>query len=251
MSVFNELGQTVLTNVRQPRTLFYDIETSPLVFWGWGTGKQVVGAHQIRSFGKIICISYRFSDWPTNQVKSLSWDKNQDDKTMVEKFFKIADSAERIVGHNGDKFDCRTLNSRLAYHHIGSLSHVLSEDTLKQSRKHLALPSYRLDALCRYFDLPGKLSNPNDLWPQVVFAKDREALKHMVTYCEKDVIILEALYNRLYPYVNHKIDLRHFNEDPAICPGCGSRNLMKWGKKYLKSGIRQTFKCKLCDKRFS
>lgn len=234
----------------KPRTLIYDLETSPCLGWFWRTGKQNVGAHQIRRPGKIICISYRFHHWPEGKVKNLRWSAKQNDKNMVLRFAEIAERADIIVGHNGDNFDKKWLNTRLAYHGHPTISHKMSEDTLKQSRKEFQLPSHKLDFLCKYFHIPGKLSTQTGMWERVVFDNDKKSLDEMVRYCDQDVLILDKLYARLYPYVQHKLNLAVYNEKADVCPDCGSKERVSKGYVYTRAGKFRSFVCKDCGKRY-
>lgn len=235
---------------KYPRTVIYDIEVSPCQGWFWQTGTQYIGAHNIREAGKIICISYRFMDWPKGKVKSLKWDKNQCDKKMVHKFYEEVKDAELLVGHNGDQFDKKWINVRLAAHGLPTLKFNETEDTLKQVRKQFKLPSYRLDFLCKYFKIGGKLATTSDLWEEIVFNNCKKKLKEMVEYCNNDVLILEELYRTIYPYVDHKMNLAVMHRDPSICPQCASTNIIKRGFKYLKSGIFQRYTCNECGHRY-
>ena len=228
------------------KTIIYDLEVSPCIGWFWQTGTQYIGAHNIRESGKIICVSYRFTHWKKGVVKHLVWDKKQCDKKLVKDFYEIAKSADLIVGHNGDGFDKKWLNARLAYHHLPTLSHVNTEDTLKQVRREFKLPSYRLDFLCKYFNIGGKLATSSDLWTGVVFDKCKKKLKQMVQYCDNDVLILAELYNRLYPYVQHKYNRAVLENKPDICPKCGSNETKLEGFAYTKVGKYQRKSCKNC-----
>lgn len=228
------------------KTLIYDIETSPCLGWFWRSGKQVVGAHQIRRPGKIICISYRFTHWPKGKIKNLRWDHKQSDKKMVLRFADIANKADIIVGHNGDGFDKKWLNTRLAYYEQPTLRHLVTEDTLKQSRQQFNLPSHRLDFLCKYFKIGGKLSTATGLWERVVFDNDKESLQQMVDYCDQDVLILDKLYKRIYPYVNHKINMAVVKGNPESCPDCGKSEIQKRGFTYTRAGKFQRYSCTSC-----
>lgn len=236
------------------KTLIYDCEVTPCLSWVFQTGKQNVTSNQILRPGKIICISYRFTDWPDGKVKHLTWEPKQrknrfsyrwSDKKLVEDFYKIAKSADVIVGHNGDSFDCKVVNARLAYYGIGSITHMVSEDTLKQSRRNFRLPSHKLDFLCKYFNLPGKLATTTDLWQQTAFYDNKKSLKEMVKYCDQDVLILEQLYHKIYPFVQHKIQTNPFTTIPGHCPVCQSTAYIKYG--YYTSNVRK-LRCKDCGK---
>lgn len=240
-----------------PKVLIYDIEVSPNLGWFWSTGQSTIGSNQILRPGKIICLSYRFTHWPEGKVKNLRWREKKrnnrlsipySDQDLVERFYKVAQEADIIVGHNGDGFDKKWLNVRLAYYHHPTLSAVMTEDTLKQARKQFRLPSFRLDFLCKYFNLPGKLSTPTGLWERVVFDGCKESLNKMVEYCDNDVLILDQLYKRIWPYVDHKINMGTFNDEVDICPACGSNHRQKRGVSLTTQAKYQRYQCMNCGK---
>lgn len=242
-----------------PKTLIYDIEVSPCLGWFWGTGKTSIGAHQILRPGKIICISYRFTDWPEGKVEHLRWKPKRrnnrfsvpyTDKYLVKEFAKIAEEADIIVGHNGDNFDKKWINTRLAYYGFPTLEHVLTEDTLKQVRQQFRLPSFRLDFVCKYFNIPGKLSTVTGLWQKIVFEDKPEYLDEMVAYCDQDVLILDQLYKRIYPYVKHRINRGIYNGEINICPRCGSKHRESKGHTYTTMGKFKSWLCKNCGHRY-
>jgi DNA polymerase elongation subunit (family B) len=228
-------------NNQEPRVLLYDIEVSPCQGWFWRTGKSVIGAHQIRRPGKIICIAYKFSD--EDKIHSLQWDSKQSDEKMVKEFYKIADKADIIVGHNGDSFDKKWINTRLAYYHHPTLRHIDTEDTLKQCRKEFNMPSFRLDYICKFFKIPGKLSTSSSLWEDVVFENDKQALKDMVKYCENDVLILDALWKRIHPFVKNKINYNSYIDKP-VCSSCGSLDIHCNGTRKAGMTTWQHYYCK-------
>ena len=88
------------------KRLFYDIETSPMVCYSWRIGWNLTLSHSnIIDNWKIICVSYKWEG--SDKVYNLKWDKNQDDKTLLEKFVKVLNQADEIVAHNGDRFDIK------------------------------------------------------------------------------------------------------------------------------------------------
>ena len=90
--------------MNKKKRLFFDIETSPNVGFFWQSGYKLnIPYTNIIKERAIICICYKWAD--EDKVYSLQWDKNQDDKTMLEKFMAVANEAHELVGHNGDRFD--------------------------------------------------------------------------------------------------------------------------------------------------
>ena len=67
------------------KRLFFDIETSFNVGIFWRSGYNLsIQPEDIIHERAIICVSWKWED--SEDVKTLSWDKNQSDKKLLEKF---------------------------------------------------------------------------------------------------------------------------------------------------------------------
>lgn len=183
--------------------LFFDIETSPNVVLSWRIGRDISIDHSnLLEERKIICIGYKWEK--AKKAEALWWDDKKDDKAMLLKFIEIANTADELVGHNGDRFDLPWIKTRCIYHNIPTFPKYQSIDTLKWTRKHFYFNSNRLDYLGKYLGIGGKIKTEFDLWKDVVLKNDRSALKRMVNYCKRDVEMLQEVYERLAPHLPHK-----------------------------------------------
>ena len=178
------------------RVLIYDIETSPNEGWFWRAGYKLnIDAGQITKERAIICVSYKWLG--EKQVYNLSWDKDQNDKFLIEQFSEVLKEADLIVAHNGDNFDIKWLKTRALFHRIAMLPSYKQFDTLKLCRSKLYLNSNRLDYIAKFLGFKGKLRTRYDLWNEVCRLNDRNSLNEMIEYCDEDVIQLEHVYNVL------------------------------------------------------
>lgn len=178
------------------RVLIYDIETSPNIGWFWRSGFKInIGYNQILEERKIICVSYKWLG--EKEVYNLAWDKNKDDKFLLEQFIGVLNEADLIVAHNGDNFDLKWLRTRALINGIPMLPNYKQFDTLKVSKRKLYFNSNRLDYIHKVLGGEGKLSISPDVWRKVIMENDREALQVMIDYCDQDVIALEEVYNIL------------------------------------------------------
>lgn len=226
------------------KVLSYDIETSYNIVKAWRAGYNLVITHKdiIKERG-IICISYK---WLGEKVQNLTWDKNQCDKKMIEKFIKVLKEADIIVAHNGDKFDIKWIRGRAIKHGISMSPDILAIDTCKEARKLFNLNSNKLDYIANYLGVGGKIQTGGlQLWDDIILNKDPKALKKMVKYCDNDVVILEKVYKKMIPYMKSKTTV---SENRRACPECGSRmNLDKY--RVLASGAKQVqLNCTNCGK---
>jgi len=101
------------------KRLFFDIETSPNVGLFWSAGiKQTIDYDNILEERAIICICFK---WEGKGVQYLTWDKHHNDKSMLEKFIKIANTADELVGHNCVEINTPVLTQDLKWVKAGDL----------------------------------------------------------------------------------------------------------------------------------
>ena len=140
------------------KRLFFDIETSPNIGFFWSAGYKLnVPYSNIIKERAIICICYKWAG--DDKVYSLTWDNNQDDKKMLEKFIEVANDATELVGHNGDKFDLPWVRTRCLYHKIPVFPNYTTVDTLKQARSKFRFNSNKLDYIAQFLFIITWLKN--------------------------------------------------------------------------------------------
>jgi len=184
------------------KRLFFDIETSPNVVFSWRIGNKINLSHDnIISERAIICICYKWEG--QEKVHSLEWNKGCD-KEMLQKFSKVIDSADEIVGQNSDKFDVKWLRTRCILHNIPISPKFNSIDTLKMARQGFNFNSNKLDYMSKFLGREGKTETSYDLWKDICLKNSKEAMTKMVNYCKNDIMILEQVYNKLKPFCPEK-----------------------------------------------
>lgn len=231
------------------KKLFFDIETSPNVGLFWTAGYKLnISPDDIIKERAIICICYKWAG--EDKTHTLTWDNNQDDKTMLEKFIKVANEADEIIGHNGDNFDLPWIRTRCLYHRIPIFPNYTTLDTLKNARSKFKFNSNKLDYIAKFLGIGAKIHTGYDLWKKIVLNNDKKALKEMVEYCKNDVIILENVYNEMSPYIPAKTHHGILAGGKKYsCPECSSEN-MKFSKKRISATgtLRIQLQCNSCGK---
>jgi uncharacterized protein YprB with RNaseH-like and TPR domain len=234
---------------KKVKRLFFDIETSPNIGLFWSAGyKQTISPESIIRERAIICIAYKWADEKTTHF--LAWDANQNDKKMLESFVKIANEADELVGHNGDKFDLAWIRTRCLFHRISMFPNYGTIDTLKYARSKFRFNSNKLDYIAQFLGLGKKIHTGYDLWKKIVLDKDKKSLEHMVKYCKEDVNILERVYNELSTHIPAKTHHGVINGgENCSCPECGLNN-MKFSKKRISAigTYRIQLQCVDCGK---
>jgi len=178
------------------RVLIYDIETSPNIGWFWRAGYKLnIQPDNIIKERAIICVSYKWLG--EDQVYNLAWDKNQDDKFLIEQFVEVLNEADLIVAHNGDRFDLKWIKTRALFHRIPMLPNYKQFDTLKVAKSKFNFNSNRLDYIAKFLGHEGKNKTTISLWTDIMFKKCSKAMNTMLDYCDEDVRQLEKVYNEL------------------------------------------------------
>ena len=231
------------------KRLFFDIETSPNIGMFWTSGYKLnIGHENIIKERAIICICYKWAG--EDKIYSLHWDNEQNDKLLLEKFIKVANEADELIGHNGDRFDLPWIRTRCLYHRIPVFPVYTTLDTLKFARSKFKFNSNRLDYIAKFLGIGQKSHTEYDLWKKIVLYKDREALEYMIDYCKNDVNILELVYNELATYLPAKTHHGVLNGgEKYSCPECGSENMIFSKKRMTALGTsRIQIQCKDCGK---
>ena len=134
---------------RVPKILVFDIETSFMENYTWGTFKQDIAINQIKNDWNMICWSAKwlFSDEVIHDRLTGKESRRKDDKRITKSLWKLLDEADIVIAHNGDAFDIKKANARFLYHDLELPSPYRSIDTLKIARRNFKITSNKLDYL--------------------------------------------------------------------------------------------------------
>lgn len=233
------------------KRLFFDIEVSPNVVYTWNIGYDLNISHDsIIKERAIICICYKYEGDP--KVHSLIWDKGND-KKMLQEFSKILNTADEVIGHNGDNYDIKWVRTRCIYHGISIIPDIQSLDTLKLSRRGFRFNSNKLDYIASFLGLGHKMDTGGfSLWKEVMEGK-KASLTKMVDYCKKDVTLLEQVFQKLNPFTISKTHVAlHQGGKSCDCPNCASPRTISNGLRIMSSGAKKRrLQCLNCGKYFS
>ena len=237
----------------QPRILFIDIETAPIIMAAWTTYEA--NAVYVLRDTYIISVAYRWQG--DRKAKSVSlpdfprYKKHKHcDKSLCGVIWKRLDEADIVIAHNGDRFDIPKINSRLLVHGHHQPSPYKTVDTLKAARKTFKFDSNKLDNIGRYLGLGRKLPHTGkDLWVGCMNG-DPKSLATMRRYNAQDCKLLEAVYHKIAPYHSTHPDLTAYSQEPG-CPVCQSTNIQNRGVNVAKTRRTQRLHCQDCGHWFS
>lgn len=227
------------------KRLFFDIETSPNIGLFWQCGYKLKIPHEnIVQERKMISAAWKWEG--EDEVYSISWTRKQDDARVAKKISELINEADEVVTHNGERFDIGWVRGRCLQLGYPMKHRVVSHDTCKLARRYFNLNSYRLDYIASYLGFGHKLQTDFGLWKKVLLDNDQEALDYMVEYNEKDVLLLEEVFNRMKPYIPAQSHATGFIRD---CPECGSGRVEINKRRTTAAGHKQVqLRCRDCGK---
>ena len=231
------------------RRLYFDLECSPNIGFFWTAGYKLnISTESIIKERAIICICYKWED--EKETHALYWDFKQNDKKLLIEFIKVANQANELVGHNGDKFDLAWIRTRCLFHRIEMFPTYVTIDTLKVARSKFKFNSNKLNYIAQYLGIGEKIHTEYNLWKEIVLNKCKDSMEKMIKYCKQDVILLEKVHKELNHHIPSKTHYGVvFGEDRGTCPECGSDDLIKNNKVVTATGlVRIQYKCKTCHK---
>jgi len=232
------------------RLLFWDLETALAqvgTFSLWERGGLRIPHENILSEGYIVCASWKWAgEKKVHSVattdRAANYKKNPHDDTFVVKtLYNVLLQADVLVAHNGDQFDTKYFATRALAAGLPPLPPIPSVDTLKVAKSRFRFTSNRLAYLGPFLGLGEKLHTSPGLWMRVLRG-DRTAVEEMRRYNKQDVLLLEAVFEKLRPFVK----LSTVSADPGECPRCGGANLQRRGVFRTAAREYQRFQCTSC-----
>lgn len=233
--------------VREPRILFYDLETSlqTVAVFQLG-GNDWIQPSNIIQERHIICAAWQWLGEDKVHAVSLLDDPKRfakdihDDYHVVKTLHELMSQADVIVAHYGDSFDNKYTLTRIVKHGLEPLPPLQTIDTKKIVKQRFYFNSNSLDYVGKYLGLGGKINTPGGLWLRVLQG-DKDAIRKMVVYNKRDVILLKDVFMKLRPYIPNYINRELFGK--TGCPRCGSKKVQSRGSYYAQTRTYRRWQC--------
>lgn len=248
-----KLEQAIKAEVREPRILLYDLETSlqTVAVFQLG-GNDWIQPSNILQERHIICAAWQWLGEDKIHTVSLLDDPKRyaidphDDKHVVETLHKVMSEADVVVAHYGDSFDNKYVLTRILYHDLDPLPPFQTIDTKKIAKQKFYFNSNSLDYLGQYLKVGKKLPHGPGLWLDILKGGEKavQAIKKMVTYNKGDVTLLREVFMKLRPYIPNYISRELFGH--VGCPRCGSKKVQSRGTYYALTRTYRRFVCNEC-----
>lgn len=229
------------------KILSLDIETAPKRAYVWGLWKQNVGTNQIISDWYMLTWSAKWYGEEEVIGERLTFAEaiKEDDKRLLTNLHELLEEADVVVAHNGKKFDVPSINTRFIINGILPPSPYRQIDTLTVAKRQFKFTSNRLDYIGKMLGVGRKIDTGGfELWERCMQGEDA-ALEEMLTYNKQDVLLLEAVYTKLRPFISNHPNHNVYTDRPC-CPTCGSEHVHKKGKHHTNVSTFQRYKCMSC-----
>lgn len=237
---------------RKLRRLFWDIETSPNLTLTFRIGHDVtILPEAIVRERAIICICYKWEG--ERKVHEVHWDRNQNDRDLLEAFLPVAAEADELVAHYGDRFDLPWLRTRCLIHRLPPIPTFKTIDTKAWASRNFYFNSNKLDYISEVMGHGRKAKTEFSLWKRITLFNDPKALAYMIRYAKRDVRLLEKAYHDMEPRVAPKSHQGVMaGRDKWTCPRCGTHRVKKSKTMTTAAGtVKHQMKCHACHGYFS
>lgn len=233
---------------RKMEVLIVDIETAPVKANLWRPDMGYV-PHQMME-DDIFMLSWAARWRGQKKIHSDIVDPDEavarQDLRIVKSLADIIREAEAVIAHNAKKFDLPKINGRLAVQRVEPLEPFRTVDTLQLSRKSFGFSYNHLDYLAQIFLDEHKIRTDFELW-RMCIQGHKPSLDKMLRYNQKDVKLLEEVFDAMLPYLRGVPRLAVAEKDMEwACPNCASGDVIKRGFHDTNASRFQTWECKSC-----
>lgn len=233
----------------QPKVLVIDIETKPMTAHVWGLKDQNIALNQIVEDWSLMAFAAK---WLGNEKVTYFDTFKLSEKEVLERVWKLVDTADILITQYGSGFDAPRLNSRFIMYGMKPPSPYKHLDTYRIAKKSFAFTSNKLeyltDKLCiKYKKLRHKKFPGMSLWTECLKG-NKKAWAEMKLYNIHDVLSTEELYLKLKAWAPDSAPRPYNAGDPTRqCEICNeSGHVVKAGFHKKKIGTYQRYHCEDC-----
>lgn len=231
-----------------PKVLLFDIETSPLKAYIWQKSvyNSNISEGQVLSEWFMLCWSAKwlFDDTIISDRLTSEEALDENDSRIVSSLWKLLDSADIVIAHNGSGFDIPNMNTRFIVNKLPPPSPFQIIDTVQVARRQFGFTHNNLNALARVLGFKTKQEMSFEDWKRCVSGNEL-ALKKMLSYNRDDVSLLEEVYVAIRPWIkSHPNMALYYTETEPICSNCGSTSVSATNKYYYTQvGRYDLYRC--------
>lgn len=225
------------------KVLLLDIETAPHIAYVWSlVNNNYINPDMLVHQGRTLCWAAKWYGEDDVYFDSVY---QSSPRAMCRRAHKLIDQADAVIHYNGTKFDIPMLNQEFLLHGLAPASPVKQIDLLKTVRNKFRFPSNKLSYVSSKLGLGSKVEHKGFALWEGCLRNDAESWELMERYNKQDVVLLEALYEKLKPWVKSPPNYSTFTGE-EVCPSCGSHSLKKRGVAHTATRTYQRYRCGDC-----
>lgn len=226
------------------KILHLDIETAPNKVYAWGLWGQDIHIDQIVEAGYTLCWAAKWHGQGKVLFDSI---QKSGKEAMVQGIYALIEEADAVCHYNGAKFDMPTLNREFILQGLQPPPPYKQIDLLQTARRQFRFPSNKLDYIAQQLGLGSKTKHKGmQLWNECMDG-DEKAWRTMERYNKQDVRLLEKLYLKLLPWIQHHPNHALYQVRPRpACKSCGSMSLQQRGYSRTTAQVYRRYQCKNC-----
>lgn len=212
----------------RPKVLVIDIETAPHEAWVYNTyDVRFISPDQIKKPARMLSFAAKWTD--SKKIEFYSEFHNGRTE-MLDALWHLLDQAAVVVTYNGNRFDLRWIAGEFLREGYTPPSPYKSVDLYRTIRSTYGFTHNRLDTVCRTLGLGGKVEHGGfTMWRQILEDNDEKAWNLCRKYNRMDVLLTQALLDRLGPYVKGWPHMGLWNGEDRCCYRCGGTALQQHG----------------------
>lgn len=212
---------TLAERVENTKILTLDIETSPSVVYtfdmapNWISPEKIIEPSHIMSFA---------AKWYNKDDVEFYSDHHTGHSEMVERAWHLLDEADILVTFNGVRFDNKHLKREFVLAGYPMPRPWKDVDLYREAKKQWAFESKGLAHLASRFELGAKETHEGfGLWKSCLEG-DTDAWERMKSYNVQDVVLTEAVYDRMRGWIPTHPHMGPIDADDVglICNQCGA-----------------------------
>jgi DNA polymerase elongation subunit (family B) len=230
----------------EPKVLYFDLETSPMLAAVFSLYKPVISIQQIKEHSRIICWS---AMWQGSKRVLFDSEYHSDYITMLTGIRDLLDEADIVVGYNSDSFDIPWVNEQFTEAGLELPSPYNKVDIYKVNKGNLYLASRKLDYMAQRLMGESKVTHSGiKMWMDAIWGNDEEKAKAWRTfkrYAIQDTKLLPGLHKKMLPFIRN-VNVALYGDSFIACTHCGSDNIQRRGYRHTNAGVFQRYQCNDC-----
>ena len=230
-------------DVAGSRVLTLDIETSPTLTYTFGMRPKWISPEKIVEPSRVLCFAAKWYD----EDEVLFYSEHHDSaEVMTLAAWELLDQADILVTYNGLRFDVKRLKSMFAEADLGPPRPWKNVDLFAMAKAEWQFESMGLNHLSQRLGVGRKGEHEGfGLWRDCL-AGDTAAWERMRAYNVQDVVLTEALYDRMRGWLPTHPHLGAISADERRCNQCRSTDLEQTGTYRANVIDYVLYRCRSC-----